>query len=163
MSHSPSKLKSFRSFLRQLVENALRLIPSLSTRLMTIAYLLSTFYSINNLTWHLSPLKDVIMLNFILFKLCYCRKFYFRGGENFTTQFCRIKGCAAVWGAPPPIIFERLKLPQQIIYRRKENLSESPNHLKYWKNILISRFYEQFVQCSRNLGHFRKLKKNSDY
>ena len=45
---------------------------------------------------------------------------------------------------PPPIIFERLKLPQQIIYRRKENLSESPNHLKYRENILISRFYEHF-------------------
>ena len=29
---------------------------------------------------------------------------------------------------PPPIIFERLELPQQIIYRRKGNLSESPNH-----------------------------------
>ena len=30
--------------------------------------------------------------------------------------------------APPPIIFERLTLPQQIIYRWKGNLSESPNH-----------------------------------
>ena len=30
--------------------------------------------------------------------------------------------------APSPIIFERLKLPKQIIYCRKENLSESPNH-----------------------------------
>ena len=39
---------------------------------------------------------------------------------------------------PPPIIFERLKLPQQIIYRRKRNLSESSNHKKYWENILIS-------------------------
>ena len=47
-------------------------------------------------------------------------------------------------GGPPPIIFERLKLPQQIIYRRKENLSESPNHQKYWENVLVSRFYEQF-------------------
>ena len=44
----------------------------------------------------------------------------------------------------PPIIFERLKLSQQIIYRQKGNLSESPNHLKYWENILILRFYEQF-------------------
>ena len=43
------------------------------------------------------------------------------------TQFCRIKGCGGA-GCPPPIIFERLKLPQQIIYRRKGNLSESPNH-----------------------------------
>ena len=52
--------------------------------------------------------------------------------------------------APPPIIFERLKLPQQIIYRRKENLSESPNHQKYWENILVSRFYEQFLEVRKN-------------
>ena len=63
---------------------------------------------------------------------------------------------------PPPIIFERIKLPQQIIYRRKGNLSESPNHLKYWENILISRFYEQFSRSSRNLGHFWKFEKISD-
>ena len=59
---------------------------------------------------------------------------------------------------PPPIILERLKVPQQIIYHRKENLSESPNHQKYWENILISRFYEQFSRNSRILGHFWKLK-----
>ena len=64
--------------------------------------------------------------------------------------------------APPPIIFERLQLPQQIIYRRKENLSESPNHQKYWENILVSRFYEQFSRNRRNLGHFRKLEKISN-
>ena len=73
---------------------------------------------------------------------------------------------AAVRGAPPPppppIIFERLKLPQQIIYRQKENLSESPNHFKYRKNILISRFYEQFSRSSRNLGHFWKFEKISN-
>ena len=62
-------------------------------------------------------------------------------------------------GGPPPIILERLKLPEQIIYRRKENLSESPNHQKYWENILISRFYEQFSRNRRNLGHFRKFEK----
>ena len=62
---------------------------------------------------------------------------------------------------PPPIIFERLKLPQQIIYRRKENLSESPNHQKYWENILVSGFYEQFSRNRRNLGHFRKFEKIS--
>ena len=62
--------------------------------------------------------------------------------------------------APAPIIFERFKLPQQIIYRRKENLSESPNHVKYRENILISRFYEHFSRNSRNLGHFWKFKKN---
>ena len=66
-------------------------------------------------------------------------------------------------GVPPPsIILERLKLPQQIIYRRKENLSESPNHQKYWENILVSRFYEQFSRNRRNLGHFRKFEKISN-
>ena len=70
---------------------------------------------------------------------------------------------AVVWGAPPPpIIFERLKLPQQIIHRRKWNLSESPNHQKYWENILISRFYEQFSRNSRILGHFWKFEKISN-
>ena len=85
--------------------------------------------------------------------------------RNFipSTQFCRIKlKDAAVRGAPPPIIFERLQLPQQIIYRRKGNLSESTNHQKYWENILISRFYEQFLRNSRILGHFWKFKKMSD-
>ena len=66
-----------------------------------------------------------------------------------------------MWGAPPLIILEILKLPQQIIYRWKGNLSESPNHLKYWENILISRSYEQFSRKSRNLGHFWKFKKIS--
>ena len=64
--------------------------------------------------------------------------------------------------APPPIIFERLKLPQQIIYCRKGNLSESPNHLKYWENIVISRFNEQFSRSSGNIGHFWKFEKISD-
>ena len=64
-------------------------------------------------------------------------------------------------GHPPPIIFERLTLPQQIIYRRKENLSESLNHLKYRENILISRFYKHFSRNGRNLGHFWKFEKIS--
>ena len=35
------------------------------------------------------------------------------------------KGCGGA-GWPPPIIFERLKLPQQIVYRRKaEFIGES--------------------------------------
>ena len=71
----------------------------------------------------------------------------------------RMRRCGV---APPSIIFERLKLPQQIIYRRKENLSESPNHQKYWENILVSRFYEQFSRNRRNLGHFRKFEKISN-
>ena len=57
---------------------------------------------------------------------------------------------------------QNAKLPQQIIYRRKENLSESLNHQKYWENILVSRFYEQFSRNRRNLGHFRKFEKISN-
>ena len=90
-------------------------------------------------------------------------------GKNFKllkyediTHICRIKGCGGAGWPPPPIIFERLKLPQQIIYRRKENLSESPNHQKYWENILVSRFYEQFSRNRRNLGYFRKFEKISN-
>ena len=60
---------------------------------------------------------------------------------------------------PPSIIFERLKLPQQIIYHRKENLSEGPKHLKYRENILISRSYEDFSRNGRNLGIFVSSKK----
>ena len=78
------------------------------------------------------------------------------------THICRIKGCSGAGCPPPPIILERLKLPQQIIYHRKENLSESPNHQKYWENVLVSRFYEQFSRNRRNLGHFRKFKKISN-
>ena len=85
------------------------------------------------------------------------------GGQICSVSNCRIKGCGgAGCPPPPPIIFERLKLPQQIIYRRKENLSESPNHQKYWENILVSRFYEQFSRNRRNLGHFRKFEKISN-
>ena len=81
---------------------------------------------------------------------------------SLNTHICRIKGCGGAGWPPPPIIFERLKLPQQIIYRRKDNLSESPNHQKYWENILVSRFYEQFSRNRRNLGHFRKFEKISN-
>ena len=84
-----------------------------------------------------------------------------RGGPAYT-HICRIKGCGGAGWPPPPIIFERLKLPQQIIYRRKENLSESPNHQKYWENILVSRFYEQFSRNRQNLGHFRNFEKISN-
>ena len=82
--------------------------------------------------------------------------------SNTITHICGIKGCGGAGWPPPPIIFERLQLRQQIIYRRKENLSESPNHQKYWENILVSRFYEQFSRNRRNLGHFRKFEKISN-
>ena len=74
----------------------------------------------------------------------------------------RMRRCGVPPHPPPTINFERLKLHQQIIYRRKENLSESPNHQKYWENILVSRFYEQFSRNRRNLGHFRKFEKISN-
>ena len=83
--------------------------------------------------------------------------------HNTYLQNKRMRRCGVPPPPPhPPIIFERLKLPQQIIYRRKENLSESPNHQKYWENILVSRFYEQFSRNRRNLGHFWKFEKISN-
>ena len=79
--------------------------------------------------------------------------------SNYTIlQNKRMRRCGL---HPPPIIFERLKLPQQITYR-KGNLSESPNHQKYWRNTLMSRFYEHISPSSRNLGHFWKFEKSSD-
>ena len=45
---------------------------------------------------------------------------------------------------PPPIIFERLKLLQQIIYRRKGNLSESPNHKNIGKIVSFRDFMSNF-------------------
>ena len=100
----------------------------------------------------------VNLLHTTLCRLLFVISVYF----TLYTHICRIKGCGGAGWPPPPIIFERLKLPQQIIYRRKENLSESPNHQKYWKNILVSRFYEQFSRNRRNLGHFRKFEKISN-
>ena len=75
---------------------------------------------------------------------------------NYTILHNKRCGSAPIINISP---IEWLKLPQQVIYRRKGNLSDSPNHLKYWENILISRFYEQFSWSSRNLGHFGSLKK----
>ena len=61
---------------------------------------------------------------------------------------------------PPPIIFERLKLPQQIIYRRKENLSESPNHQKYWGNIWFRDFMSNFREIGGIFRPFSEVRIN---
>ena len=47
---------------------------------------------------------------------------------------------------PPPIIFEPYVLLQQTIYRWKRNLTANMIHFKYLKNILILRFYQQFLR-----------------
>ena len=96
---------------------------------------------------------------FIIAHILAIFKYFARETIYTYLQNKRMRRCGV---PPPPIIFERLKLPQQIIYRRKENLSESPNHQKYWENILVSRFYEQFSRNRRNLGHFRKFEKISN-
>ena len=70
-------------------------------------------------------------------------------------HFCRIRHGGSAGRAPPPppptppppIIFEGRNSPQQTIYHWTGNLIASRIHFKYWKNILISRLYEQF---SRN-------------
>ena len=77
------------------------------------------------------------------------------------TQFFRIKGGG---GSGRPITFESFILPQQTIYRWKENLTANRIHFKYLKNILISRFYEQFslndsaMAPERLFEKFRTLK-----
>ena len=66
--------------------------------------------------------------------------------ENYTyLQNKRMRRCGV---PPPPIIFERLKLPQQIIYRRKENLSESPNLQKFGKIF----WFRDFISNFREIG-----------
>ena len=60
-------------------------------------------------------------------------------------------------GGPPPIIFERLKLSQQIIYRRKENLSESPNH----KNIGKIFWFRDFMSNFREIGGIKAIFRSS--
>ena len=49
-------------------------------------------------------------------------------------------------GGGGSIIFKRQILPQQAIYRWKRNLMAIRIHLTDWKNILISRLYEQFLR-----------------
>ena len=75
------------------------------------------------------------------------------------TQFYRIKGGGGS-GRPPPIIFEPLILPQQTIYHWKENLTANRIHFKYLKNILISRFYEQFSRNGSANGSRAAVRKN---
>ena len=66
-------------------------------------------------------------------------------------QFYRIQ--RRRWLPPlSPIIFERQNLPQQIIYRWKENLMESRIHFKYPENILSSRFFDRFSRFWSILG-----------
>ena len=68
-------------------------------------------------------------------------------------------------GVPPSIIFERLKLPQQIMYPRKGNLSENLNNFKYRKNILISRFqiYNLFREKFKFRGFTKAFKNFAKY
>ena len=63
---------------------------------------------------------------------------------------------------PPPIIFEPYILPQQTIYRWKENLTANRIHFKYLRNILISRFYEQFSLNGSAMAPERMIEKISD-
>ena len=65
-------------------------------------------------------------------------------------------------GCPPPIIFEPLVLPQQTIYRWKGNLTANRILFKYLKNILISRFYEQFLRNGSAMARERMFEKISN-
>ena len=61
------------------------------------------------------------------------------------------------------LIFEGRNRPQQIIYHWKRNLMTSRIHFKYWKNILISRFYEQFSRNDSAKAPQWILKKSQTY
>ena len=66
-----------------------------------------------------------------------------------------------VRGGPLTIIFEGRNPPQQTIYHWKGNLMASRIPFKYWKNILISRLYEQFLRNDSAMApekDFRLLK-----
>ena len=54
-------------------------------------------------------------------------------------------GQGVIHPPPPPPNNFRKKVPQQIIYHRKGNLSDNLNRLRYRKNISISRFYSLFM------------------
>ena len=76
-----------------------------------------------------------------------------------STQFYRIKGGGGSGRPHQPIIFERQILPQQTIYRWKGNLTANRIPFKYWENILISRFYEQFSRNDSAMAPERLFKK----
>ena len=65
-----------------------------------------------------------------------------------------------VRGSPPPTnnFRKTVSYSNKFIYRRKGNLSESQNQLKYRKNIMISQFCERFpfMEVRKN---FRLLKR----
>ena len=87
---------------------------------------------------------------------------------NFTpahlnTQFYRIKGGGGSGRPSPPIIFEREIVPQQTMYRWKGNLTASGIQFKYWENILISLFYEQFSRNDSSMVPERLFKKISNF
>ena len=81
------------------------------------------------------------------------------------TQFYRIKagGGFGPPPPPPPIIFQWQILLQQTIYRWKGNLTASTIHFKHWKNLLISRFYEQFSQNDSAMAPKRLFENISEF
>ena len=68
-----------------------------------------------------------------------------------------------VRGEPPPENFRKRQITPKIKYRRKRNLSEIPIHFRYWKKNLVSQLYEWFSRNVRNLGHFWKFEKISNF
>ena len=84
---------------------------------------------------------------------CYFTQFI-QGGESTGWG-----GGVEVLRAPPsPIIFDRQILPQQTLYHWKGNLTASRIDFKYWKNILISRLYEQLSRNDSKMAVWKNFK-----
>ena len=72
-------------------------------------------------------------------------------------QFHRIKGGGGSAPPPPPRSY-----PNKL-YCWKENLTATRIHFKYWKNILISRFYEQSSRNGSAMAPERLFKEISNF
>ena len=98
-------------------------IEEIHPRAARVTYNLPSQTSVEDSLMHAlwQSISYIYKRRLLLISICY-------ETAHHSTQFCRIKGCGGAGCTPPPIIFERLKLPQQNIYRRKGNISESPNH-----------------------------------
>ena len=79
------------------------------------------------------------------------------------TQFYRLKGGGGSGPPPPcPLPLDPPHL-RQTIYHWKGNLTVNRIHFKYFKNILISRFYKQFSKNGSAIAPEQLFEKISNF